>query len=107
MEFVITTQNESYLAWLRAKGIQGENKGRVSHTDIVHRNVIGHLPHWLAAYTDTISEIAVPRLSRYEREQMSKGLLSVADMDAAGAHLVTYQVRRVSITHCEPLPKTA
>lgn len=100
-DVIITFKNRSLLAWLEAKGIRGNHVSFVSHPDVVHKHVIGHLPYWLAAYAESISEISLPRLTKDERHRLNDGLLSVADMDAGGAHLVTYQVRRTSFRTVE------
>lgn len=105
-DIIITFKNPSILAWLAAKGIQGDQREYVSHTDVVHRHVIGHLPYWLAAYAESISEVSLPKLTREERRRLNDGLLSVADMDAGGAHLVTYQVRRTPL-HLVEASRTA
>jgi hypothetical protein len=90
---LITFKNPSILAWLEAKGITGERREYVTPNDIAHRHVYGHLPLWLAAYTERISEVSMPRLSREARQRLNDGQLTVAEMDAAGAYIATYQVR--------------
>ena len=95
-DIVITFKNRSFLDWLEAKQIHGQHINYATHTDIVHKHVIGHLPTWLAAYAESISEISVPKLSRTDRLRMNDGQLTVAEMDAAGAHLITYKVRRAT-----------
>lgn len=91
---VITFTNESVLAWLKDKGIKGDCTEYVRPDDILHRHVYGHLPYWLASYADCVSEVTLPRLDRDERDRFNRGLLSVQEMDAAGAQIVTYRVRR-------------
>lgn len=91
---VITFTNESVLAWLKDKGIKGDCTEYVRPDDILHRHVYGHLPYWLASYADCVSEVTLPRLDREERDRFNRGLLSVQEMDAAGAQIVTYRVRR-------------
>ena len=105
-EVLITFKNRSLLAWLEAKGIRGNHVSFVSHPDVIHKHVIGHLPLWLAAYAESISEISLPRLSKDDRRLLNDGLLSVADMDAGGAHLVTYNVRRTPF-HLTEAPRRA
>lgn len=92
---VITFTNESVLAWLSDKGIIGDHRDYVRPEDILHRKVYGHLPNWLAAYADSVSELTLPRLPRDDRERFNRGELTVQELDAAGAHIVTYQVRRI------------
>lgn len=105
-DIIITFKNHSILDWLEAKGIRGEIHEYVKHTDVVHKHIIGHLPYWLAAYAESISEVSLPKLTREERRRLNEGLLSVAEMDAGGAHLVTYQVRRTP-THFAESPRRA
>jgi len=90
---LITFKNPAILAWLEAKGIKGEHRQYVSPQDVLHRHVYGQLPLWLAAYADRISEVSIPKLSREARERLNNGLLSVPEMDDAGAYVATYQVR--------------
>lgn len=92
---IITFTNESVLAWLSDKGISGEHREYVRPDDILHRQVYGHLPNWLAAYASSVSELTLPRLPRDDRERFNRGELTVQELDAAGAHIVTYQVRRI------------
>lgn len=91
---VITFTNESVLAWLKDKGIKGHCTEYVRPDDILHRHVYGHLPYWLASYADCVSEVTLPRLDRDERDRFNRGLLTVQEMDAAGAQIQTYRVRR-------------
>lgn len=91
---VITFSNESVLAWLKDKGVSGEQLGYVRPEDILHRHVYGHLPYWLASYADCVSEVTLPRLDRTERDRFNRGELTVQEMDAAGAEIVTYRIRR-------------
>lgn len=90
---VITFTNESVLAWLKEKGIKGHCTEYVRPDDILHRHVYGHLPYWLASYADCVSEVTLPRLDREDRDRFNRGLLTVQEMDAAGAQIVTYRVR--------------
>ncbi|NBT76623.1 MAG: hypothetical protein EBT15_11805 [Betaproteobacteria bacterium] len=91
---VITFSNESVLAWLSDKGINGDRREYVRPDEILHRHVYGHLPYWLASYADSVSELTMPKLDRDDRERFNRGLMTVQEMDAAGAHIVTYRVRR-------------
>ena len=91
---VITFTNESILAWLQDKGIKGSHTEYVRPEHILHRHVYGHLPYWLASYADCVSEITLPRLDRADRDRVNRGALTVQEMDAAGAEIVTYRVRR-------------
>lgn len=90
---IITCRNPAFRAWLQAKGIEGDVNEQARPDDLLHRHAYGILPNWLACYADRVSEISMPRLSREDRDRFNRGLLSVPEMDAAGAHLVTYQIR--------------
>jgi hypothetical protein len=91
---IITFTNESILAWLTEKGIIGERLEYVRPDDILHRHVFGHLPYWLAAYADCLSEVTLPRLDRDDRDRFNRGQLTVQEMDAAGAQVATYRIRK-------------
>jgi hypothetical protein len=91
---VITFVNDSVLAWLADKGVTGDRREYVRPDDILHRHVYGHLPYWLAAYADCVSEVTLPKLHRDDRDRFNRGLMTVQEMDAAGAHVVTYRVRK-------------
>ncbi len=91
---VITFSNESILAWLAEKGVSGDRQDYVRPEDILHRQVYGHLPYWLASYAETVSEVTLPKLPRDDRDRFNRGELTVQEMDAAGAHIVTYRVRK-------------
>jgi len=49
----------------------------------------------MAAFAECVSEVTMPGLDRADRDRFNRGVLSVQEMDAAGAELVTYRVRRV------------
>lgn len=91
---LITFNNESVLAWLDSKGIKGDHLEYARPEDVSHRHVYGHLPYWLAMYADRVSEITLPHLARDDRERFNRGELTVQEMDAAGAQIVSYRVRR-------------
>lgn len=91
---VITFTNESILAWLKDKGVRGQHTEYVRPDDILHRQVYGHLPYWLASYAECVCEVTLPRLDREDRDRFNRGLMTVQEMDAAGAQVVTYRVRR-------------
>ena len=93
---IITYKNESVLAWLQEKAISGVHIDYVRPDDIAHRHVYGRLPYWLAAFADQVTELTVPRLHREDRDRYENGRMTVQEHDAAGAQLVTYQVRKVA-----------
>jgi hypothetical protein len=92
---VIISRNQSLIAWLEDKGIQGHVVEHATAGDVAHRHVYGIVPFWMAAFADTVSEVNMPGLDRTERDRFNRGALTVQEMDAAGAELVTYRVRRV------------
>ncbi len=94
MTYLVTSGNASITAWLDSKGIKYEYFGPVTTSEALHRHLIGLVPVWLAAYATSVSEISMPRLSRMDRARFNAGQLTPAEMDAAGAQLVTYEVRR-------------
>lgn len=92
---VITFKNPSICAWLEEHGVKGKVLDYVTPQDIVHRNVYGHLPYWLAAYADQVNEVSIPNLTREERDRLNKGQLTVQEIDAGGAYIASYRVRLV------------
>jgi hypothetical protein len=90
---VITFTNASILAWLDEHGIKGKHMPYIRPMDIVHRNVFGHIPYWLAVYAASVNEVSVPRLDREDRELMRRGEITTQAMDAAGAYIATYKVQ--------------
>lgn len=93
---VVTFKNPSICAWLEDHGITGKTLDYVTPTDVVHCNVFGRLPYWLAAYADRVSEVSIPNLSRDDRDRLNQGEMTVQELDAAGAHIVSYRVRLIS-----------
>lgn len=92
---VIVSRNQSLIAWLEDKGIQGPVVEHATAGDVAHKHVYGIVPFWMAAFADTVSEVNMPGLDRAERNRFNNGLLTIQEMDAAGAELVTYRIRRV------------
>jgi hypothetical protein len=92
---LIVTRNESLVEWLADKGIRGPVIPYATPDSVVHRNVFGTLPYWVAAFAQTVSEVHMPGLDRADRDRFNRGLLTVQEMDAAGAVINTFQVRRL------------
>lgn len=92
-ENIITFNNASVLAWLSENGITGKHYDYITPQDILHRDVYGHIPYWLAAYANTVNEVSIPRLDRKDRDRFRRGKLTVQEMDHAGAHIASYSVR--------------
>lgn len=94
-ENAIVTKNDSLIAWLQEKGIKGDIYDYVTPGDIAHKHVYGIVPYWMAAFAECITEVSMPGLDRSGRDRFNRGEITVQEMDAAGAELVTYRVRRV------------
>jgi len=92
---LIVTKNESLIAWLHDKGINAPVLEYATPSDVVHKHVYGIVPYWMAAYADVVSEVTMPHLDRPDRDRFNRGLLTIQEMDQAGAELVTYRVRKV------------
>lgn len=92
---VIVTRNESLVAWFKDKGINAPVMEYATGPDVLHKHVYGLVPYWMAAYADCVYEVTMRDLTRTDRERFNRGELTVQEMDAAGAELVTYRVRRV------------
>jgi hypothetical protein len=94
-EIAIVTKNPSLVAWLNAKGIKGSVYDYANPGDVAHKHVYGIVPYWMAAFADCVSEVSMPHLDREDRDRFNRGQLTTQEMDAAGAELVTYRVRRL------------
>lgn len=92
---VIVTKNNSLISWLNDKGVKGPIFDYANPGDVAHKHVYGIVPYWMAAFAECISEVSMQGLDRDDRDRFNRGLLTVQEMDAAGAELVTYRVRRV------------
>jgi hypothetical protein len=92
---VIVTKNESVVAWLRDKGINAPHLDYATGPDVLHKQVYGLIPYWMASYADCVYEVTMRDLSRTDRDRFNRGELTVQEMDAAGAELVSYRVRRL------------
>ena len=88
-EFVIITRHEGAVKWLESRrGITGNVIVHAAPEDVRGKVVIGALPLHLAALTEAVGSIDMPRLRPDQR-----GVdLSPEDMDAAGAYLSWYVV---------------
>ena len=88
-EFVIVSRHEGAVKWLESRrGITGSVIAHATPEDVRGKVVIGALPLHLAALTEAVGSIDMPRLRPDQR-----GVdLSPEDMDAAGAYLSWYVV---------------
>ena len=89
---LIVTRHEGVVSWLRQRGITGEVVSHVTDAAQVRDRVVyGALPLHLAAFAAEVVAIDLPNLSPELRGQD----LTPEQMDAAGAVLATYVVRKV------------
>lgn len=87
---VIVTRHSGLVAWLAERGIEGPIVAQATAADVRGREVIGVLPLALAAECASITTVDMPGLALAQRGQD----LTPAEMDAAGATLTKYIVRR-------------
>jgi hypothetical protein len=92
---LILSKNPAVVEWLRDKGIVAPVLEHATPLDVAHKHVYGTVPYWLAAFTDCISEVNLPCLDRPSRDRFLRGDITIQEMDAAGAELVTYRVRTI------------
>lgn len=92
MEIVIVTRHAGAVEWLRRRGIRGRVIPHATAEDVKGRVVIGALPLHLAAEAAVVGAIDLPAL----RPDQRGADLSAEEMDAAGAAISWYEIRRVS-----------
>lgn len=90
MKDVIVTRHAGLVKWLELRGIVGTVIEQAGPEDVRGKRVIGALPTNLAVLADSIVTIDMPGLTR---EQRGKDL-TPDEMDAAGATMIEYTVRR-------------
>lgn len=91
METLIVTRHAGTVAWLRARGIEGEVIAHATPEDVMGRVVYGVLPMHLAAEADQVWVIDLPGLKPEDRGRD----LTPEEMDSAGATLAGYWVSRI------------
>lgn len=89
-EIVIISRHVGAVEWLRRQGIEGDVIPHATAEQVRGRTVIGALPLHLAAEAESIGSIDLPRLTPEQRGQD----LTPEQMDAAGASIAWYVVRR-------------
>lgn len=87
---IIVTRHAGLVAWLAERGITGEVKAQVGPDDVRGKRVYGVLPLHLAAEAAEVVTVDMPLLKPEQRGQD----LTPAQMDAAGAVMTAYSVRR-------------
>lgn len=88
---IIVTRHKGAIEWLRQQGIEGKAISHATADDVRCRKVYGNLPLHLAAEAASVTIISLPDL---KPEQRGKDL-SPDEMYAAGAHLESFEVRRI------------
>lgn len=83
------------VSWLESKEITGEVIEYLTPTNVAHKHVYGNIPYWLAAFAECVSLIHMPTMASTDRDRFNNGSISIQEMDAAKAHIVTYQVRKI------------
>lgn len=91
-EKIIVTRHKPLVDWLRAQGVMAPVIEHASAADVRGKHVYGVVPMYLAAVARTVTEVSMPGLTLAQRKRRRD--LSVAEMDAAGANLQTFVVRR-------------
>ena len=92
-ETLIVTRHAGIVEWLAQHGITGEIKPppQVGRDDVTGKVVVGALPLHLAALALEVIVVDMPGLKPEQRGQD----LTPAEMDAAGAQISRYVVRKV------------
>jgi putative CRISPR-associated protein (TIGR02620 family) len=92
---IIITRHRPLVDWLAARNIVGTVIEQATADDVRGKHVYGVLPLWLAAEAESVTEVSMPGITLEQRRRNASGDMSVEEMDAAGAHLVTYKVTRI------------
>lgn len=87
-DIVIVSRHQGLVEWLAKHGIVGTVIAHATAEQVRGKHVFGVLPMHLAALAYTVTVVDMPRLLPGQRGQD----LTPAEMDAAGADLVTYGV---------------
>ena len=88
---LIVTRHAGMVEWLRQNGYTGVVMPQVTQSDVRGKIVVGVLPLHLAALAAEIVTVDMPSLTSEQRGRD----LTPAEMDAAGAAINRYVVRRV------------
>lgn len=92
----IVTRHRSLVDWLAQRGITGEVIAQATPEDVRNQHIYGVLPLWLAAEAESVTEVSMPNITLEQRKRNAAGDMSIEEMDAAGAHMVTYKVKKLS-----------
>ncbi len=93
---IIVTRHKTLVEWLRRHGIEGRVIAQATPEDVRGMDVYGILPLWLAAEANSVTEVSMPGLPLEARARVNGGDFTIAEMDAWGAHLERFIVRRAS-----------
>lgn len=92
MSNIIVTRHKGLVEWLRRRGIEGEVISHITDPEIIRGRVVyGALPLHLAAEAYLAAAVDMPNLPPEKRGQD----LTPEEMDAYGATLTYYSVRRM------------
>jgi len=94
MSTIIVTRHAAAVEWLRRRGITGKVIAQAAPKDVAGQDVIGVLPYWLGSLANSVTEISMPNLTLEKRQKNASGDMTPEEMDAAGAALVKYSVRK-------------
>ena len=92
---IIVSNNPSLVAWLNDKGVTSPVLSYANPSDVAHKHVYGIVPYWMGAFAECVSEVTMPGLDRLDRDRFNRGELTIQEMDAAGAEIISYRVRRM------------
>ncbi len=89
-ETVIVTRHTGFVQWLAQHDITGDVIEHATTNQVRGKHVIGAVPFHLAALAEKVSVISMSNLTADQRGKD----LTPAEMDAAGAKLETFVVRK-------------
>ena len=87
---IIVTRHEGAVEWLRQQGITGNVISHATESDVAGKDVIGILPLHLAALANSVTAIVMDLPPEFRGKDITP-----EQMDACGAKLVKYEVRKV------------
>lgn len=91
MYAVIVTRHAGMVQWLKKNGVEGEVISHATQEQIEGKDVYGVLPLHLASVCNSVTTVDMPGLPSEKR-----GIdISVEEMDAYGATMSRYEVRKV------------
>ena len=88
---IIVTRHKGLVEWLERQSVTGPVTDHATPDQVRGKHVFGALPLHLASLAESITVVDLPQL---QPEQRGKDL-TPKEMDAAGATLCTYTVRKL------------